>query len=285
MDENKEKEKYAYARLPLDERLQQFLATLPDSWESSMYTGWRKRNAENRRLRNLVEFAVLFLHYLQSNQINLPEPDEFDNFLAMLPWSEGQVDDVIVGAKIKELAVSMNLPVPNSKNVNNWFSTLIESGTYNTVGQTQVGEQVSFETNVFDYLTEIISSKDATIKIDNKNDLNLFINQLFYIYFSYRNLVANLVERGVPEPSGLEIQEWLDKYIKPDNSLKTYNNNSSDELLEYLINLESLPSEEEMVFIANKYKVRTRQLYRIYYMIHGTEEILSTLNEAETDTL
>jgi hypothetical protein len=284
MDENKEKEKYAYARLPLDERLQQFLATLPNSWESSMYTGWRKRNAENRRLRNLVEFAVLFLHYLQTNQINLPEPDEFDNFLAMLPWSEGQLDDVIVGAKIKELAVSMNLPVPNSKNINNWFSTLIDNGVYKTVGQTQVGEQVNLETNVFDYLTEIISSKDATIKIDNKNDLNLFINQLFYIYFSYRNLITNLVERGVPEPSGLEIQDWLDKYVQPDNSPKISNNNS-DELLEYLINLESLPSEEEMVFIANKYKVRTRKLYRIYYMIHGTEETTSNFNEAETDIL
>ncbi len=281
MDEKKEKEKYAYARLPLDEKLQQFLATLPDSWESSMYTGWRKRNAENRRLLNLVEFAVLFLHYLQIHQINLPNPDEFEDFLAILPWSEGQLDDVIIGASVKELATSLNLPTPDSKNINDWFLNLIESGEYDTVAQVQVGEQVNLDARVFDYLTEIISSKDASIRIDNKNDLSLFLNNLFSIYFNYRNLAVNLAEHGVPEPSTLDVKAWIDKYIKTDispNNSQSY----SVELLEFLINMESLPSEEEMVFAANKYKVRTQQLYRIYHMIHGTGDTFSSYDNFET---
>lgn len=33
--------------------------------------------------------------------------------------------------------------------------------------------------------------------------------------------------------------------------------------------MDTLPNQEEMTFLANKYKVRTRQLYKIYYLMHG----------------
>ncbi|MBW4513186.1 MAG: hypothetical protein KME64_42905 [Scytonematopsis contorta HA4267-MV1] len=260
MEEKKETD-YVYARLPLSEDITEALSKLPKSWQVAPNLKSHKTKVESRQLRNLVVFAISFIQYLEGLGITIPTPLEFDDFFAKL-WAELS-NSVLFASKFKEWAVTNDLPVPDAEDIQSWFSSFVD--IKNQVGEPQGTDSVA------DYLREIINRDNIDIKIDNKEDLILLLKKLFAIYYNYINLVDNLALYGVPEPTTLGLSDWINNYTKIDKS-QSQSENSSHELLDILINMKSLPPEEDMVFLAHRFKVRTKQLYRIYYMMHGCDD-------------
>lgn len=230
-DKNKQ---YKYIDVPLNDEMEQKLMSLPPAWERTTGNKSRGNKPESKRLRNLVDFAFAFLEYLILNGISLPKPNEFDRFFAASGWAIYKSGTTV----------------------------LPDAGTNENVQDSTVGERISTETQLGRDLLEIIEADELdVIQPVGKEGVSLLIKKLAAGYFAYQQLVAHLRNQNIPEPTVLGTEEWVKKYFS--------DSSSCHDLLELILNMDTLPDQEQMTFLANKFKVRTRQLYKIYYLMHG----------------
>lgn len=224
---------YKYIDIPLSEEMEQKLMSLPAAWEKAVGNKSRGNKPESKRLRNLVDFAFAFLDYLVSNGIHVPSPGAFDKFFATSGWAiyRSEKTDLLPNTTINEMVQDKH-------------------------------ESISYETQLGRDLIEIFETDELeVIKPYRKEGISVLIKKLAAGYFAYQQLLANLARLKVPEPSVSDTEGWVKKYCS--------DSNLCHDLLELLLNMDTLPNQEEMTFLANKYKVRTRQLYKIYYLMHG----------------
>jgi hypothetical protein len=232
-DKNKQ---YKYIDVPLNEEMEQKLMSLPAAWEKTAGNKSRGNKPESKRLRNLVDFAFVFLDYLVSNGISLPTPSSFDKFFAISGWA-------IYKSKKTDLS---------------------DTETYEIVQDTGKRESISYETQIGRDLIEIFENNELDIiQTYSKQGISELIKKLAAGYFAYQQLVSSLVKSKIPEPNVSDTDSWVKKHCSETNLCH--------DLLELLLNMETLPDQEEMTFLANKYKVRSRQLYKIYYLMHGCD--------------
>lgn len=235
-------------------------------------------------LQNLVAFAIEIIDYVRDRHSKKLVPGNAQVQIAELFDYYHQL-----GEEFILTAYAMNLPEPCVGNVPAWIMgtayaslqrksldpTLPQSNLKHLLDQLIAGDALlkhclrhSIATNlqpdkVDAWLDDIMSEVGHVTS--GKSQLS---NE------QYAAIGKELVKRckldGIVLPDVGNMPEWFDKNIK--------NPNQSDchDLLEMLFSMKLLPDEESMAFLASRFRVMTRQLYKAYYLMYpdGDDAVL-----------
>lgn len=231
-------------------------------------------------LQNLVAFAIEIIDYARDRHSKKLVPGNAQVQIAELFDYYHQL-----GEEFVLTAYAMNLPEPRAGNVSAWImgtayaslqrkssgSTLPQSNLKHLLDQLIAGDAllkhclrhsigINLQPDKVDaWLDDIMSEVRhvASEKLQLSNE-------------QYATIGKELVKRckldGIVLPDVDNMPEWFDKNIK--------NPNQSDchDLLEILFSMKLLPDEESMAFLASRFRVMTRQLYKAYYLMHPDDD-------------
>lgn len=285
------KKNYEYSRIALNDEQREQLMQLPDSWEDVQRSLGGGNKSDGKRLFSLIKFAFSFLKRLKTLNIFLPAREDFQPFfdgmritvdkefmnaeklskpvevvskyqLSQIP---SESENFQLGSKLIEVAAELGLPEPNSANIRPWLSNLVKAENVNLgkdlvkAENVDLTKELSNATEIGNAVIDAVRSNSLDIKIANNSAIALLFHKLSAVYYLYQQLMDFLSDKSIPEPTLTAVEDWVEKYIFF---------NQCHDLLELLFDMKKLPSDEEMTFLANKYHVLTRQLYKMYYLMY-----------------
>lgn len=211
-------------------------------------------------LQNLVVFAIDTIEHAREHNRPLVLGNKISE---LLEYYRRLGEEIVFTAQI------MNLPEPTPGNIPGWvvdvaYASLKDKSLSPTAPQV----------NLKDILDKMALG-DALIDYCERRSIELNINPS-----NAKTIVKNIISRDKFAIIGRELVEYCESIDieapTPDNfsdwSKKNINDpNHSDchELLDILLNMKQLLPPEEMELLANRFKVRTKQLYEMYYRLNG----------------
>lgn len=222
-----------------------------------------------RVLQNLVAFAVSAIDYANRRRL---KPFVPDNLFESLDYYQR------LGEEFVYTSYTMNLPEPRVADVSTWImdvahaalqhdsfeSTLPQSNFKNILDKVIIGNA----------LIEYCKHRSINVEIDPENITTWLLDVITRDKFAVvgKELINYCESISLEAPTVGNLSDWYKKNINdPDHS-------DCHELLDMLLSMENLPDEDELVLLANKFRVRTKQLRTAFYRMKGHSEENKTID-------
>ncbi|BDA75959.1 hypothetical protein CAL7716_101250 (plasmid) [Calothrix sp. PCC 7716] len=217
-------------------------------------------NTLTRVLQNLVAFAVDAIEYARGrNKSFVPD----SKLSELFNYYERLGEEIVFTAQI------MNLPEPIPGNIPGWvvdvaYASLKDKSLSPTAPQVNL-KDILDKMALGDALIDYCERRSIELNINPSNAKTIVKNIISRDKFAIigRQLVEYCESIDIEAPTPDNFSDWSKRNINDPN------HSDCHELLDILLNMKQLLPPEEMELLANRFKVRTKQLYEMYYRLNG----------------
>ncbi|OKH45327.1 hypothetical protein NIES2101_26845 [Calothrix sp. HK-06] len=215
-------------------------------------------------LQNLVAFAIEVIDYAIRRHLSPFVPDKLFESLDYYQR---------LGEEFVYTAYTMNLPEPRVGDTPTWIMDVAQAALQHDSFESTL-PQSNFK-NVLDKviignaLIEYCQHRSIDLDVNPENVQAWLADVISRDRFAVvgRELIKYCESIAIEPPTVDDLQDWYRKNINDPN------HSDCHELLEMLLSMENIPDDDELVLLANKFRVRTKQLRTVFQRLKGhTEE-------------